>query len=104
MKRWREMVLIAVMLMGTAWPAFGVVGTVSGVVNVNVASRSELMLLPGIGGAKAEAIVQLRLKTPFVRIDDLLAVKGIGDKMLAKMAPYIVLSGPTTISTKKAVP
>lgn len=68
-----------------------------GVVNINTASKAELMLLPGIGDTKADAIMAVRQKTPFTRLEDLLAVKGIGDKLVEKMAPYIVTSGTTTL-------
>lgn len=96
MTRWFKTMLLLLLVTFVAGPALGAPLAYSGVVNVNSASRSELMMLPGIGEAKAEMIVQLRQKTPFTRLDDLLAVKGIGDKLLAKVAPYIVLSGPTT--------
>ena len=71
--------------------------TVSGVVNVNTASKAELVLIPGIGAAKADAILVQRGEQAFTSTEDLLAVKGIGEKILEKIAPYIVLQGETTI-------
>jgi competence protein ComEA len=69
----------------------------AGVVNINQASAEELERLPAIGPAKAKAIVDQRKRSPFHRIDDLTKVKGIGKKTLAKLRPYVCLTGPTTL-------
>ncbi len=61
-------------------------------VNVNTASVAQLMEVPGIGPAKAQAIVAYRDKTPFTSTNDLVNVDGIGEKMLAKIAPYVTVS------------
>jgi competence protein ComEA len=59
--------------------------TSAGKINLNTASSSELSLLKGIGSIKAEAIVRFREEHgPFTRIDDLTAVKGIGQATLEK--------------------
>ena len=61
-----------------------------GLININKASLSELQNIPGIGEKKAGAIVDYRNQHgSFTKIDDLLNVKGIGEKMLEKMKPYI---------------
>jgi len=70
----------------------------SGVVNVNTASAEQLSLLPGVGDARAREIVAARQKQGgFKRIEDLLAIKGIGEASLAKLRPYVALSGETTL-------
>jgi len=52
-----------------------------GRLNINIASRSELMDLPGIGPSLSERIVQYReLHGHFSRIDDLRHVTGIGER------------------------
>ncbi len=50
-------------------------GLMFGAVNINTASKEELMSLKGVGSAKADAIIAAR---PFNEIDDIKKVKGIG--------------------------
>jgi competence protein ComEA len=54
-------------------------------IDVNRASATELMRLPGVGAKRAQAIVAARTKAPFRRPEDLLEVKGIGPSWLAKV-------------------
>jgi len=61
-------------------------------VNINTASVQELMTVPGLGAAKAKAIVDFRATAPFQSPNDLIAVKGIGEKLFAKIAPYVTTS------------
>lgn len=63
--------------------------TLSKVVNLNSASISELESLPGIGPAMARRIIEARVRRPFTCAEDLLNVKGIGEKKLAKLLPYV---------------
>lgn len=52
-------------------------------ININTATAEELTALPGIGQAKAEAIVKYReANGPFKTVDELGNVKGIGNKIL----------------------
>ena len=70
---------------------------ISGVVNVNTASAAELEMLPGIGASRAKAVIEAReAKGGFKSLDDLLAVKGIGEASLAKLRPHLTLEGKTT--------
>ena len=50
-------------------------------VDLNTASSAELQTLPGIGPGRAEAIIDHReSQGPFIRIEDILEVSGIGEK------------------------
>lgn len=61
-------------------------------VNINTADQSQLELLPGIGPALAQRIIDDRTKRGvYQRIEDLDRVKGIGPKLLAKLRPNITL-------------
>jgi competence ComEA-like helix-hairpin-helix protein len=63
-----------------------------GPVNVNTATSQELQRLPGIGPAMATRIIEHRTQHgPFRTVSDLLAVKGIGEKTLAKLAPLVTV-------------
>jgi len=61
-------------------------------VNVNNATKDELMSLPGIGPELAASIIK---KRPYKRIEDLLFVKGIGEYTLGDIRPYVKVKGKT---------
>lgn len=64
----------------------------NGLININTAGLIELQDIPGIGAKKAQAIVDYRnAHGAFISVNDLTKVKGIGDKMLQKMKPYVGL-------------
>lgn len=63
-------------------------------VNLNVADLSQLALVPGIGPAKAKAIVTFRAGKSFQSPADLMKVKGIGPKSYAKMKTHLAVDGP----------
>ncbi len=72
-----------------------------GVVNVNTASVEELVRVPGIGPARADAIVRLRERVhQFRHVEDLVRVRGIGRATLRTMRPFLTLEGATTLAER----
>ena len=64
----------------------------AGKVNVNTASVEQLEALPGIGPKLAARIVEYRQKTgAFKSAEELINVRGIGEKSFAKLQPYVTL-------------
>ncbi|NRS16809.1 helix-hairpin-helix domain-containing protein [Brevibacillus sp. HB1.4B] len=64
----------------------------SSAINLNMATVEELMSLPGIGEARAKAIVEYRTKQgPFRSADDLKQIEGIGEKMFARIKDRLVV-------------
>ena len=53
-------------------------------IDINNASKSELMSLKGVGSKTAQAIVDYRKKNCFQTIESLKKVKGIGPKFISK--------------------
>jgi competence protein ComEA len=60
--------------------------------NINTATVAQLEALPGIGARTAEAIVEHRSKVgSFKKIEELMNVKGIGEKSFLKLKPLITV-------------
>ena len=59
-------------------------------VDINKATANDLQKLPGIGPSLAKRIVAYREKHgPFRRVEDLMAIKGIGFKKWNEIKPYV---------------
>ena len=70
-------------------------------INVNQATSAQLALLPRIGTKVADRIVEYRKEHGnFARPEDLMEVKGIGEKLFLVLKPYVTVSGPTTATEK----
>jgi competence protein ComEA len=83
MKRW--LCALAALLVSTAALA---------TVNLNTASKDELVALPGIGPSKAQAIIDYRTQNgPFKSVDEVRKVRGIGEKLFQQLKPELAVAG-----------
>lgn len=60
-------------------------------INLNTATKEQLMTLSGIGEAKANSIIAYRDVTPFTDIKDIMNIKGIGNSIFEKIKDYITV-------------
>jgi competence protein ComEA len=68
-------------------------GSKGNVLNLNTATASDLEELPGIGASIAARIVEYRQKNGgFKKLEDLMNVRGIGEKSFLKLKPYITIA------------
>ena len=77
----------------------------TGVVNINTATADQLQMLPRVGPALAARIVDFReANGEFRTVDEIVAVKGIGERSFENLEPFIVTSGATTLAEKVKLP
>ena len=58
-------------------------------ININTADADELMKLKGVGEKTAEKIIEYRRETPFDTVEDIMNVSGIGEKKFEDMRDNI---------------
>jgi competence protein ComEA len=93
--------LLALASLGAA----GAADAPAGVVNLNTATVEQMQLLPGIGPAVAARIVaQREAEGPFRKAEELMLVRGVGERTFANMKPWIALDGKTTLTEKVRLP
>jgi len=64
------------------------------IVNINTGSAAEISTLPGIGAKTAARIIEYRQKNgPFKKVEELMNVRGIGEKNFLKLKPRLAV-GP----------
>ena len=69
--------------------------TAAAPVNLNTATAAQIATLPGIGPKAAERIIEHRQKNGgFKKIEELMNVKGIGEKSFLKLKPLITVTPP----------
>jgi competence ComEA-like helix-hairpin-helix protein len=96
--------LVAFAVAAVAWPAAAAAAP-AGKVNINSADAEQLALLPRVGPSIAERIVDHREENgPFAALEDLMLVRGVGEKTFERMEPYLTLEGDTTLTEKVRSP
>jgi competence protein ComEA len=104
----RKSIISILILLAVALGATGAMAaekSPAGVVNINTADASQIAYMPRIGPKTAERVVQFREEHgAFRNPTDLMQVKGIGAKTFELIAPYVVVEGKTTLSSKQRTP
>jgi competence protein ComEA len=73
--------------------------TAAAPLNLNTATAAQIATLPGIGPKAAQRIVEYRQKNGgFKKIEELMNVKGIGEKSFLKLKPLITVAEKTAAS------
>ena len=73
--------------------------------DLNRATAEELETLPGIGAAKAAAILEARdAQGGFSSLDELEAVRGIGPALMAKLRPLVVVGAGAAKGAARSPP
>ena len=98
MSRWILAALLALaVVLPTQWA--------SAAVNLNTATKDELVALPGIGPAKAQAILDYRnANGGFKSVEEVKDVKGIGAKRFEKLKADLTVTPPPKAVAGKADP
>ena len=67
--------------------------TSSSPLNLNTATAADLQALPGVGAATAKLIIEHRQKNGgFKKVEELMNIKGIGEKSFLKLKPMVTVS------------
>jgi len=86
--------LLSVLLIAPIIPVGGPIGPARAMaagVDINAATQDELEAIPGIGPAKAKAIVEYRAVTPFATAAELQNVDGIGVKLYERIKDHVTV-------------
>lgn len=79
----------------TERPATRPTAEASAPLNLNTATQAQLEALPGIGASTAMRILEYRQKNGgFKKIEDLMNVRGVGEKSFLKLKPLITVATP----------
>ena len=91
--------LVLALGVGAVVPAAIQSGKQAAKININTATAAELETLPRIGEKIAERIIDFRKKNgPFKRIEDLMKVSGIGEKVFLQLKDRITVGAPGKVT------
>ena len=98
----RKILLLSTLMMAMPW-LWCPDAQAADKLDLNQASVEELDTLPGVGPAIARRIVAFREKNgAFKRIEDLMNVRGIGEKTFLRLRDLITVKAPSSASEEKA--
>ncbi len=98
----RKILLFSTLLMAMPW-LWCPDAAAADKLDLNQATVEELDTLPGVGPSIARRIVTFREKNgAFKRIEDLMNVRGIGEKTFLRLRDRIMVKAPSSPSEEKA--
>lgn len=92
MKRWGKWLVVAMVVLNCVGSTVAMAAETPAshsIIDLNTASKDELMTLPGVGPSKADAIMAHRQLTPFATVEDVQQVKGVGPGLYAKIRDFL---------------
>lgn len=96
--------LVLITAFALSFTALPALAAEEGTVNINDAEQSQLSLLPRVGPALAGRISEFREENgKFKSTDDLMLVRGIGEKTMELIRPFVTTSGKTTLTSKVSI-
>jgi len=106
-----SLVAYLLMVLGLAVPAVQAqekaekgkpVAAASSPINLNTATQAQLETLPGVGSRTAQLIVEHRQKNGgFKKIEELMNIKGIGEKSFLKIKPLVTVGDKAGTEEKR---
>lgn len=94
--RWTMAVLAVTLLLSV--PSATAQEAAGGVVNINTATADQLTVLPRVGPALAQRIVEYRdANGRFKATEELILVRGIGESTYKQIEPFVTVKGETTL-------
>ncbi len=81
------LILTGLLLLSFCQPAIAA----SGKININTATQKELVALKHVGDKIAERIIEYRKENPFQKPEDIMKVKGIGQKVFDANKDVIII-------------